>query len=173
MKTNEIKKMVEQVVRTEYVAEDGTVFYDKEECEIYEKSALYAINSKLKRLCGNGVSQADLFDLSYDDDIVEIFDVQTEEDLYNLRRYLYLTLIKYNNDEAAKKALTPPKDSNLNTATALYNITAGHEVIILWSYERDYAWTYGDGSLNGYFDYMKKKYALIIAPEKVKEEGKK
>lgn len=173
MKINEIKKTVEQVVRTEYVAEDGTVFYDREECEIYEKSALCAINSKLKRLCGDGIGQPALFDFGYDEDIVEIFDVQTEEDLDNLRRYLYLTLIKYNNDEAVKKALTPPKDSNLNTATALYNITAGHEVIILWNYEHDYAWTYGDGSLNGYFDHTRKNYELIIAPKKVKEEGEK
>lgn len=173
MKTNEIKKMVEQVVRTEYVAEDGTVFYNKEECEIYEKSALCAINSKLKRLCGNGTSQAALLDFGFDEDIVEIFDVQTEEDLENLRRYLYLRLIQNSKEEVVQKALTPPKDSNLNTATALYNITAGHEVIILWNYEFDYAWTYGDGSLNGYFDHIRKNYELIIAPEKVKKEGEK
>ena len=173
MKINEIKEMVERVVRTEYVAGDGAVFYDREECEIYEKSALCAINSKLKRLCGNGVGQVALFDFGYDEDIVEIFDVQTEEDLENLRRYLYLRLIQYNKEEVVQKALTPPKDSNLNKATALYNITAGHEVIILWNYEFDYAWTYGDGSLNGYFDHIRKNYKLIIAPEKVKEEGKK
>ena len=32
MKINEIKMTVEEVVGVQYIAEDGTVFHDKEEC---------------------------------------------------------------------------------------------------------------------------------------------
>lgn len=50
MRTNEIKRTVEEVVRVEYIAEDGTVFSNEEECKKYEESALFAISKELKRL---------------------------------------------------------------------------------------------------------------------------
>ena len=52
MKVNEVKTAVtiEKVIRTEYIAEDGTVFRNKEECKKYEESALFAISKELKRL---------------------------------------------------------------------------------------------------------------------------
>lgn len=40
MRENEVKETREVVVRTEYVAEDGTVFRSEEECKKYEESAL-------------------------------------------------------------------------------------------------------------------------------------
>ena len=46
MKKNEIKKMVEQVVGVEFVAEDGTIFYNEAECREYEESALFAVSKK-------------------------------------------------------------------------------------------------------------------------------
>ena len=53
MKMNEIKKTVEQVVRVEYIAEDGTVFSSEVECRTYEESALFVISNKLKKLNHN------------------------------------------------------------------------------------------------------------------------
>ena len=50
MRKNEIKKTVEEIVGVEYIAEDGTIFNNKEECEKYEKSALFVVSNKLKRL---------------------------------------------------------------------------------------------------------------------------
>ena len=52
MKVNEIRKTetIEKLVRTEYIAEDGTVFRSEEECKKYEESALFAISKELKRL---------------------------------------------------------------------------------------------------------------------------
>ena len=51
MKVNEIKetKTVEEVVRVEYIAEDGQVFRSEEECKKYEESALFAISKQLRR----------------------------------------------------------------------------------------------------------------------------
>lgn len=39
MKVNEIRKTetIEKLVRTEYIAEDGTVFSNEEECKKYEE----------------------------------------------------------------------------------------------------------------------------------------
>ena len=46
MRTNEVKETREVVVRTEYIAEDGTVFRNEEECKKYEESALFAISKE-------------------------------------------------------------------------------------------------------------------------------
>ena len=91
MKVNEIRKTetIEKLVRTEYIAEDGTVFSNEEECKKYEESALFAISKELKRMCNkNYLSHYDINDDCSCDEKVEIFDIQTERDLENLRRYL-------------------------------------------------------------------------------------
>ena len=64
MKVNEIRKTetIEKLVRTEYIAEDGTVFSNEEECKKYEESTLFAISKKLKRLDNkkNGASEYEI-----------------------------------------------------------------------------------------------------------------
>ena len=50
MRVNEIKRTIEEVVRVEYIAEDGQVFYNEDECKKYEESALFAVSKQLKRL---------------------------------------------------------------------------------------------------------------------------
>lgn len=90
MRVNEVKrtKTIEEVVRTDYIAEDGEVFTDKEECERYEDSALFALSKQLKRLTERPViSQYDINDDCSDEYAVEIFDIQSEYDLEILRRY--------------------------------------------------------------------------------------
>ena len=76
MKKNEIKKMVEQVVKVEYIAEDGIVFYNEEDCKKYEESALFKASNKLKRTSMHALNE----ELS-DECELEIFNVQTKEDL--------------------------------------------------------------------------------------------
>ena len=113
MRVNEVRKTetIEKLVRTEYIAEDGTVFSNEEECKKYEESALFEISKELKRLTEKDcVSQNDINDnLSYDD-MVEIFDVQTERDLENLRRYLYLKMRKNGASEDSIKECFTSKD---------------------------------------------------------------
>ena len=153
MRENVVTKTEEVIVRTEYITEDGTIFYNQESALNYEKSALFIVNKKLKRLNTGYASMYDLIDWGSDEAEIEIFDVQNNEDLENLGRYLYLKLSSqgYSNDEIEK------------SFRDFASITVGHEVIIEWNYEKDTFYFYGDGSLNGYFDYIRERYNRIIA----------
>ena len=164
MKKNEIKRTVEEVVRVEYIAEDGTVFRDEEECQKYEESALFAVSKKLKKLNNEWASQYDLIENGCEEDELEIFDVQTNEDLDNLRRYLYLKALKNGaSDKSIEDAFTS-KDGT-RAKYVFDNVTAGHEVLIFWGYENDWFWVYNDGSLESYFDWLREKYTKIITPK--------
>ena len=166
MRKNEIKKTetIEKVVRVEYIAEDGMIFGTEEECRKYEEPALFAISKKLKRLSGVHTTIYDLNEEGSDESALEVFDVQTEEDLDNLRRYLYLTMTKNGASE-----------SNINECFTSENgkrkdfvfdgVTHGHEVLIFWGYDEDWFWVYKDGSLDGYFSWLREKYMNIITPK--------
>ena len=172
MKVNEIRKTetIEKLVRTEYIAEDGTVFSNEEECKKYEESALFAISKELKRLTEKDrVSQNDINDnLSYDD-MVEIFDVQTERDLENLRRYLYLKMRKNGASEDSVKECFTSKDGKRDKYV-FDGVTTGHEVMIFWNYDEDWFWVYNDGSINGYCDFFTEKITKLIAPKENNEQ---
>ena len=167
MKKNEIKKTIEQVVRVEYIAEDGTVFYGangEEECRKYEESALFAVSKKLRRLNNGHASEYSLNENGSEDNELEIFDVQTEEDLENLKRYIYLKLINNGaSEDSAKSFFTAEYEDRKDFV--FDNVTIGHEVLVFWSYDQDWVWTYKDGSLEGYFEWLRSKYNKIITPE--------
>ena len=99
-----------------------------------------------------------------DENGLEIFDVQTEEDLENLRRYLYLTLAKNGASESSINECFTSVDGRREDFV-FDNVTCGHEVMIFWSYDKDWFWTYGDGSLEGYFNWLRSKYNKIITPK--------
>ena len=167
MKINEIKRTetIEKVVRVEYVAEDGQVFYNEEECKKYEDSALFAVSNKLKRLTNEWTSIFNLIEEGSDECELEIFDVQTEEDLDNLRRYLYLKAMKNGASEKyIKDAFTSP-DGIKRKDFVFDNVTIGHEVLIFWGYENAWFWTYKDGSLDGYFSWIRNNFNKIITPK--------
>ena len=50
MKVNEIKETREVVVKTEYIAIDGTIFRTKEECEQWEKSYECTLTCSMKKI---------------------------------------------------------------------------------------------------------------------------
>ena len=142
MKKNEIKttETIEKVVRVEFVADDGTVFNNEEECKTYEESALFVVSNKLKRLTHKWTSHYALFE-DREEEELEIFDVQTEEDLDNLRRYLYLKAIKNGaKDEYIKQCFTA--DSEHRNLYVFDNVTIGHEVLVFWGYDLDWFWVY-------------------------------
>ena len=172
MKVNEVKKTktVEEVVRVEYIAEDGQVFRSEEECKKYEESALFAISKELKRLeVKKYVSHNDINDSCSDDERVEIFDIQTGKDLENLRRYLYLTLKKHGaSDSTVKECFTSEDGKRKNHV--FDSVTIGHEVLIFWNYDNDWFWVYNDGSINGYCEFFRERITKLITPE-VKEEN--
>lgn len=158
MKINEIRKTetIEKLVRTEYIAEDGTVFSNEEECKKYEESALFAISKELKRLDNkkNGASEYDIYDECSDEYLVEIFNAETERDIENIRRYVYLKALS--NSSCARKE---DVDSN---------ITAGHEVIIHWNYDEDSCWTIGNGSIDAFCGYIRENLMSLITPKEEK-----
>lgn len=145
MRKNEIKRTIEEVVRVEYIAEDGTVFRNEEECKKYEESAKFTILTRLKKLNPETKSIYSLFGEGSEEDDIDIFDIQTEEDLELLRRYIYLEL----SEHGAK-----PKDGDIVIPKA----TCGHEVIIFWWYDHDGCYTRGDGSLEGIFENIRENY---------------
>lgn len=157
MKRNEIKETVERVIRTEYIAEDGQAFLCEEECRKYEESALFAISKRMKRMTNKKwVSQYDICDECSEDLEVEIFNAENENDIENIRRYVYLKAI---NEHPSTR-----KDD-----VELPNMTSGHEVMVFWNYDHDYCWTIGNGSIDAYCDYIRGNITRLITPE-VKEE---
>lgn len=164
MKKNEIKKTIEQVISVEYIAEDGMIFYDEKECKKYEESALFAVSNKLKRLNSRWTSIYDLNESGSEEEKLEVFDIQTKEDLENLKRYLYLTLIKHGvNEKTIKECFT--SESGNRKDFVFDGVTYGHEVMVFWSYDEDWFWVYKDGSLDGYFSWLREKYTKIVTPK--------
>jgi hypothetical protein len=166
MRVNEVKKIIEKVVRVEYIAEDGQVFYNEEECKKYEESALFAVSKQLKRLNEEYLSVYDLLDDGSEECEVEVFDVQTDKDLENLRRYLYLKAKKNGaNEKYINECFTDEKRSEF----VFDGVTKGHEVIIWWNYDSDHFLVYRDGSISGYLSYLHGKIKKLITPEKKEE----
>ena len=159
MKVNEVKetKTVEEVVRVEYIAEDGQIFRSEEECKKYEESALFAISKELKRLDHkkHGASAYDIYDECSDEYLVEIFNAETEIDIENITSYVCLKALS-RSSYASKADVDLP------------NITAGHEVIIHWNYDEDSCWTIGNGSIDAFCDYIKGNLMSLIT---TKEEN--
>lgn len=172
MKVKEITETREVVVRTEYVADDGEVFRNEEECKKYEESALFAVSKKLKRLTKeNTITHNDVHEGCWDEEDVEIFNVQTEEDLENLRRYLYLKMRKHGSSEYdLKECFT--SENRLRKDFVFNGVTYGHEVMIFWNSDNDSFWVYRNGSINDYVEYHREKIKKLITPETEMKEDK-
>ena len=152
MRINEVKETIERVVRVEYVAEDGTVFYNKTECEKYEESALCIVKAKLKKINKKWLSQDDVFNDSYYDCEVEFFNVQTERDLDNLKQYIILVLKK-----------NECYDKLFEEAIEQFDcLTYGHEIVIAWNEDKSYFVTRGDGSIEAHTNYLKERMMKCI-----------
>lgn len=158
MKKNEIKRTrtIEEVVRTEWIADDGEIFYNENECKKYEESARFVLSKKLKRIV---TCRADEINYDASDECnVEIYNIQTQEDLDNLKRWLYLKLkdcayshCKYEDIEEKMK-----------------NVTTGHEVIIQYYYDDDGFWIAGNGSIEDYGNHFKDLCHKVIKREQEK-----
>lgn len=172
MKVNKITKTktIEEVEVT-YIADDGTEFKTQDECKKYEESALFIVNNKLKRLTIKPLRHYDLNDMCPDDEYVEVFDIQTEQDLDNLKQYIRLILSKNEAPENSIMACFNSSNEKWN-GRVLNNITVGHEVLIFWNYECDCCWTYLDGSIDGYLEFLKKQaWEAINSSATQKMEG--
>lgn len=45
---------------------------------------------------------------------------------------------------------------------SLEKITFGHEVVIFFSYDYDYSWTYADGSIEGILQNIREKFKSVL-----------
>lgn len=170
MKINEIKKLI--VTEREYIAEDGTIFREEEECKKYEKSALFEVNKRLKRLNTQKIYQDQFNDQCSSDEEMEIFDIQTEEDLENLKKYIYLTLSQNGSTEKdIKQVFTADTEDRKNFV--IDNLTSGHEVLLFWGYDRDWCWVYKDGSVKSYCDWIQEQYQKLITPKEKQEKKRR
>ena len=160
MRKEEIKETKEVVVGTKYIAEDGTVFYSSEECEKYEKSALFVTRSKLKVIAITTEEYVSIDGCC--DYEVEIFDIQTQEDLDNLKMYLHFSI--------SNNTYINIEDRFENSEYGFKGVTSGHEVMVWWDYEKDNFSIYGDGSINAYGEYVKN--LTLKAIDKYKESHK-
>ena len=128
------------------------MFYKEEECKKYEKSTLFAVRKQLKKLNNRYLSVYDLCNEGNYDCEVEIFDVQTDKDLENLRRYLYLKAI---NNGASEENIQECFSSDKYKEQIFDGVTKGYEVIIWWNCYYDNFWVYRDGSIDGYLLYKR------------------
>lgn len=60
MRVNEIKEMKEVVVRTEYVAEDGTIFYNEADCKKYEADYKMVLLARYNNMVKGRICECDL-----------------------------------------------------------------------------------------------------------------
>ena len=143
MKVNEIKETREVVVRTEYIAKDGTVFSNGEECRKYEGTCRCVLRSEYKKLVKGNINEYDLFyengceDYSYD-----IVEVKTEADREIVNRVL----------------VDAYKSAKLIESPGVYLIYENE-------YEDDITgyWTTIDTILNG----IKKAYDNVLNPKEI------
>ena len=160
MQIKEIKRTrtIEEVIRTEYIADDGEVFYNENECKKYEESARFVLSKKVKRIL-----RCNTNDLNYeasDEYDSEIFNVETQEDLGNLKRYLYLTI---------KNDFSSYEWEQLEES--MKEVTFGHEVIIHWHYDHDGFYICGDGSIEDYGKHFMNLVTNAIKREQEKKEN--
>lgn len=156
MRIEEIKET--KVVGNRYFAEDGTMFYEQEECVKYENSALFVTKSKLKLIAVT--DEEELAITGCPDCAVEIFDIQTPEDLDNLKAYLHLVVSIHGGN------MSYCVDSEFG----LGGITLGHEVIVWWTYDKDCFCIYGDGSIDAYVDVIRNRALKVIEKNQPKKE---
>lgn len=150
MKVNVITKTIEEV--NGYIAEDGTWFKEKEQCQKYEESAKMVVFNMIKeKMIAKTNANHLLFEGSEDTDI-EIFKVDSLETMELLNRYIALY------------SYSMPKE-NLIKEDAI-----GKNILLFWSYDHDCCWTYG--SIVEMLEEIKKKYTKLVCPENKEREVK-
>ena len=118
----------------------------------------------MKRL-SNNLTKYDINDNLSEDCDVEIFDIQTDKDLENLKRYLYLKAQKNGATETSIKECITSENGNRKDYV-VDNVTIGHEVIIFCDYDKSWFWVYKDGSINGYVEFFREKITKLITSNK-------
>lgn len=96
----EIKKeVIRKEYQTVYIATDGSEFYDRNECEKYEKSAIGVVSSRYKKFVVKSTTEEGLTKCGSGDYIIEVVKL-TEYDDIDIVVQLYCLLFNTNDNES-------------------------------------------------------------------------
>jgi len=83
-----IEKIEIKTYKEKYVAEDGTEFNDKSECEQYESSALAVLKARLKEMAIFTGSESDVFECGSEECESYVIVPQSKADIDTIRQFL-------------------------------------------------------------------------------------
>lgn len=147
-----------------YISDDGYSFCDEESCRNHEKlkeikNRVDEISPRLKRMTDDKrIYLNTVDDNSNQDTTVEIFNIETEDDLKLLKEYVLLEA-QINYGETCESIVSEIKQS---IKTQFTGVTCGHEVMIFWDWRCTWFWLYGDGSIDGYCNCLKEEFFNLI-----------
>lgn len=157
-------KIVKGDYDTRYVSNDGSIFFYEEDCRNYErleevKNMMAEISPQLKRMVDTRGIYLNTINYDTADDVtVEIFNIETEDDLKLLKEYILLKeQIHYNN--TCEPTVSEIKQS---IKTQFTDVTCGHEVMVFSDWRGAGFWLCGDGSIDGYCNCLKEEFLNFI-----------
>lgn len=145
MKKIEMEKVIKEKIIT-YQADDGTIFDNLEECKKYEETAKMVAYGMIKDKKIADTTVYDFLDNGADDEVIEVWHIDTVETAELLNRYL--------------KLATEDKSN----AHLIETADVGKDIIIQWSYDREYCWSLG--SIEDYIEKIRKNYDKMIEQRK-------
>lgn len=148
MKKIEVKKEV--VVSTKFVADDGTEFAHEDCCRQYEEamargSRTDELKKKLKLVKSFGALEIIALD-GYDDAIIDVYNLETLDDVENLKDYLNA---KYGDEHG--------------TCTDLSKLTVGTQIMVFKEDDDDWYWIFGNGTIGDLLRMMLEQYNYTMS----------
>lgn len=135
------REIVKKEYVTEYIAFDGEIFLDAEECKKYEASARAVVKQMAMEHRIFESSRFSIFEMGCEDEDVEVFYIRDEQAFQTVGRYILF--------ECGTGATLPKADDFI-----------GKEMILIWGYDHDFCewWT-----LEEYLDCVRKNYERLKA----------
>ena len=144
------KEVVTTTVKTVFVANDGTEFNDKFECEKYEKSAKGVLLAKYSPLVIKSTNEETMFGTGCCDNDVEIVRIETQEDADLILQILFLENSWYTDSSHEERR---------EEAIAQLNSAIGDYLVVGRGYDHDGFWLYG--SRKSIIDDFNAKFANL------------
>ena len=141
----EIKKeIIRKEYQTVYIATDGSEFYDKNECEKYEKSAMGVVSSRYKEFVVKSTTEEGLTKCGSGDYIIEVVKLTEYSDI-DIVVQLYCLLFSTNDNEQITKIRELCKKA----------VKTGDLLLICRGYDYDNFWIMD--TLADYLNYILKQ----------------
>ena len=141
----EIKKeIIRKEYQTVYIATDGSEFYDRNECEKYEKSAMGVVSSRYKEFVVKSTTEEGLTKCGSGDYIIEVVKLTEYSDI-DIVVQLYCLLFSTNDNEQITKIRELCKKA----------VKTGDLLLICRGYDYDNFWIMD--TLADYLNYILKQ----------------